>query len=237
MVWIEGGTFRMGSDRHDREPRHAHEVRVNGFWIDRACVTNEQFERFARETGYVTLAERPVVAAGGRGAESEHEHAPWADVPGASWRHPRGPGSSIDQLRSHPVVHVAFGDAVAYASWAGRRLPTEAEWEFAARGGLNSAKQEWSSPAGALPANGYGLLDMAGNVWQWTVDGYAEQGSDDPCPPQLRIPRKAIKGGSLLAAPDGCRRYHPGARRGRPVDTSSCHVGFRCVIRYDGLLP
>jgi formylglycine-generating enzyme required for sulfatase activity len=332
MVWIEGGTFLMGSNQHYREERPAHEVRVNGFWIDRTCVTNQQFARFVRETGYVTLAERPANAADYPGAKPEmlvpaslvfqpppgrvdvREHfssatharqeAGWTYVPGADWRHPRGPGSSIEQLHEHPVVHVAFDDAMAYASWAGKRLPTEAEWEFAVRGALNGAElaggnelrpggkrmastwqsefpcqnlledgYEGTAPVGAFPASGYGLPDRAGDfvvgdVWQWTVDWYVEHGSGeppragtahtpsyckdspwdqpragepeqsyDPRLPNLRVPRKAIKGGSFPSAPNDCRRYRPAARMGHPVDTSSCHVGFRCVIRYDGLVP
>jgi formylglycine-generating enzyme required for sulfatase activity len=188
MVWIEGGAFLLGSNQHDREDWPAHEVRLNGFWIDRTCVTNEQFARFVRETGYVTLPER--LAKG---------------VPGADWRHPRGPDSSIQRLQAHPVVHVVFEDAAAYASWAGKRLPTEAEWELAACGGLNGVGLGWGSelwPPGALRANPWqgelpcqSLLEHSdeqtspvirpvgdytvGDVWQWTVEWYVEQGSGE----------------------------------------------------------
>jgi formylglycine-generating enzyme required for sulfatase activity len=251
MVWIEGGTFLLGSNQHDREEWSAHVLRLNGFWIDRTCVTNDQFARFVRETGYVTLPER--LAKG---------------VPGADWRHPRGPDSSIERLQDRPVVHVAFEDAVAYASWAGRRLPTEAEWELAARTGLNGVGLDWGSklwPRGKLRANPWlgelpyqNLLEdsdeqtspvirrgddytvhdyTVGDVWQWTVDWYVEQGSEEESCSRLanpRIPRKAIKGGSFSGAANDAR---PAERRGHPIDASSCHVGFRCVIRYDGPLP
>lgn len=265
MVWIEGGTFLMGSNQRDCEERPADEVRVNGFWIDCTCVTNAQFARFVRETGYVTLAERVANAA-----------------PGGDWLHPLGPESSIEQLQDHPVVHVAFEDAMAYASWAGKRLPTEIEWELAAYGARNGApfvarrellpngkvraniwlgelpyqnlledSHERTSPVGAVPAQGHGLFDSAGDfqarnfiagefidgeVWQWTVDWYVEQSSGEGASAltNLRVPRKAIKGGSFSGAANGGR---PVERRGHPIDTSSCHVGFRCVIRYDGLVP
>ena len=206
----------------------------------------------------------------------------WAYVPGACWRHPRGPGSSIEGMEDHPVVHVAYRDAEAYARWAGKQLPTEAEWERAARGGLEGAEYvwgdeltpdgrlmantwqgefplhnrvsdgfAWTAPAGSFPANGYGLHDMAGNVWQWTSDWYEDrhragsgccgtvrnprggvkEKSYDRCAPASFIPRKVMKGGSFLCAPNYCRRYRPAARMGQPVDTSTCHLGFRCIVR------
>jgi formylglycine-generating enzyme len=202
---------------------------------------------------------------------------------GATWEHPYGPGSSIAGLDNHPVVHIALRDAEAYAAWAGKSLPTEAEWEFAARGGLDGAEYAWgddftpdqrqmantwqgefpqqnlkadgyerTSPVTAFPPNGYGIYDMIGNVWEWTTDwsssahppeaakacyipanprGGPEEDSYDGCQPAIKIPRKVLKGGSHLCAPNYCRRYRPAARHAQPVDTSTCHVGFRCVSR------
>jgi formylglycine-generating enzyme len=202
----------------------------------------------------------------------------------ANWRRPYGPRSSIAGLHDHPVVHIAYQDAEAYAAWAGKELPTEAEWEFAARGGLDGAEFAWgdefapggkpmantwqgafpnenittdgyerTSPVRVFPANNYGLYDMIGNVWEWTTDWYSDRhtgdagkpccipqnprGSSDqevsfdPCQPEIRIPRKVLKGGSHLCAPNYCRRYRPAARHAEPIDTSTSHVGFRCVIR------
>jgi formylglycine-generating enzyme required for sulfatase activity len=205
----------------------------------------------------------------------------WAYVAGADWRHPRGPSSSLQGVWDHPVVHVAFEDAEAYARWAGKQLPSEAEWEFAARGGLEGAEYvwgaeqspggkphantwqgefpwqnlvedgfEWTAPVGSFPANGYGLHDMAGNVWEWTTDWYQEHSeienaccglenprggreetSYDPRTPDVRVPRKVMKGGSYLCAPNYCRRYRPAARMAQGIDTSTCHLGFRCIVR------
>lgn len=300
MVRVPGGTFKMGSDRHYPEEAPAHEVTVDAFWMDRAPVTNAEFRRFVEATGHVTLAERPPNAEDYPGALPEllvpasvvfrkaqgpvdlrNHYNWWAYVPGASWRHPRGPDSTLDGLWDHPVVHVAFEDAAAYARWAGKQLPTEAEWEFAARGGLDGADYawgndflvggkflantwqgdfprhnrkedgyEWTSPVGSYPANGYGLLDMTGNVWEWTTDWYQEHGaipnaccgvknprggraenSYDPCTPNIPIPRRVMKGGSFLCAPNYCRRYRPAARMPQPIDTSTCHLGFRCIRR------
>jgi formylglycine-generating enzyme required for sulfatase activity len=300
MAWIEGGTFIMGSDVHYPEEAPTRRVRVGGFWIDRFAVTNREFDRFVRATGYVTFAERPGRAADYPGASAEALRAGsavfipprsrvdlrnpyqwWAHVAGANWRHPRGPASSISKLMDHPVVHVAFEDAEAYAAWAGKELPTEAEWEFAARGGLDGSEfvwggeltpdgehmaniwqgdfphhnactdgYWWTSPVGAFPANGYGLYDMTGNVWEWTLDWYRQpvgaaspcctitdprggerEASYDPATPDLKVPRKVSKGGSYLCAPNYCRRYRPAARMAQPVDTSTCHLGFRCVVR------
>jgi formylglycine-generating enzyme len=226
-----------------------------------------------RETGYVTLAERPadpamypdadpallapassVFVKPKRHVRLDDAYQWWAYVAGADWRHPQGPGTSAKKLSKHPVVHIAFEDAAAYASWAGKELPTEAEWELAARGGLEGATYawgdefmpggrhmantwlgefpvvnekpggwEWTSPVGTYPPNGYGLYDMTGNVWEWTVDDY-------PAPGEA-FPRKVTKGGSFLCAANYCRRYRPAARMGQPVDTSTCHLGFRCVER------
>lgn len=300
MVWIPGGEFNMGSDRHYSEEAPAHAVTVDGFWMDRTPVTNAEFARFVEATAYVTHAERPADAADYPGAKPEllvpasivfqkprgrvdinNRFNWWAYVAGANWRRPLGPGSSIAGLDDHPVVHVAFADAQRYAEWANKTLPTEAEWEFAARGGLDGAEfvwgdelrpdgkimantwqgefpwqhlaedgYEWTSPVGTFPPNGYGLHDMAGNVWEWTVDWYSAHGdllksccrasnprggerdrSHDPSHSQLAIPRKVIKGGSFLCAPNYCRRYRPSARMAQAIDTCTCHIGFRCIAR------
>ena len=291
----------MGSDHHYPEEAPAHTVTVDGFWMDRYTVTNRQFRDFIDATGYVTLAERPANPATYPGAIPEmlvpssvvfkkpqqrvdlRDHYNWwSYVAGADWRHPHGPGSSLQGLWNHPVVHVAFEDAEAYASWAGKELPTEAEWELAARGGLDGAEfvwgddlmpdgkplantwqgdfpwqnskedgYEWTAPVGSFPPNGYGLYEMAGNVWEWTTDWYQGheragpaccgaptnprggklENSFDPAQPALRIPRKVMKGGSYLCASNYCRRYRPAARMAQAVDTSTCHLGLRCIVR------
>jgi len=302
MVWIPGGTFRMGSDRHYPEEAPVHRVIVSGYWVDRTPVTNRAFRRFVNATGYVTVAERPPdprdypgalphMLKAGSLVFTPPTHAVdlrdwsqwWSFKFGANWRRPCGPRSSISGLDDHPVVHVAYADAEAYATWIGKELPSEAEWEFAARGGLDGAEFAWgdeftpgghhmantwqggfphhneardgyerTSPVQAFPPNGYGLYDMIGNVWEWTGDWYAprhegdapkaccipenprggrEQLSYDPCQPNIRIPRKVLKGGSHLCAPSYCRRYRPAARHAQPVDTSTSHVGFRCIVR------
>jgi formylglycine-generating enzyme required for sulfatase activity len=299
MRWIPGGVFRMGSDTHYPEEAPARDVKVGGFWMDTSCVTNADFRRFVDATGHITLAEKPADAADYPDADpkllvpasavfrktsgpvdTRNAYNWWDYVAGADWRHPRGPESSLQGLWQHPVVHIAFQDASAYASWAGKELPTEAEWEFAARGGLEGAAfvwgdeympggkpmantwqgefpyqnlmqdgYEWTSPVGTFPPNGYGLCDMAGNVWQWTSDWYGEVKNQhtcctgdhprdahvgesyDPRTHEQLIPRKVIKGGSYLCAPNYCQRYRPAARMGQPIDTSTCHVGFRCIVR------
>jgi sulfatase modifying factor 1 len=300
MVWIPGGEFLMGSDHHYPEEAPAHQVRVGGFWIDQHTVTNRDFERFVKETGHVTLAEKPANADDYPGAKPEllapssvmfrkakervdlsNHYNWWIYVRGADWRHPRGPASRIKGLEDHPVVHVAYADAEAYARWAGKELPTEAEWEFAARGGLDGAEYawgdeftpggkpmantwqgefpwqntyqdgyEWTAPVGSFPPNRYGLYEMAGNVWEWTSDWYQDHGKiDSPCctidnprgakredsfdprQPEIKIPRKVMKGGSYLCAPNYCRRYRPAARMSQPIDTSTCHLSFRCIVR------
>lgn len=300
MVWIPGGEFLMGSDCHYPEEAPAHRVRVDGFWIDRAPVTNEDFREFASATGYVTLAERPANAHDYPGAKPEmlvasscvfqnpgrrvdlrNHYNWWAYVAGADWRHPQGRESSLKGRWKHPVVHVAYEDVEAYARWAGKEIGTEAEWEYAARGGLDGAAYAWgddfapggrqmantwqgefpwqnlrvdgyegTSPVGSFAANGYGLVDMIGNVWEWTADwfrshadigetcctlenprGGERSASFDPEMPGVHVPRKVMKGGSHLCAPNYCRRYRPAARMPEPVDTSASHLGFRCVVR------
>ena len=301
MVWIPGGTFTMGSDKHYPEERPAHRATVDGFWIDRFPVTNRRFARFVEETEHVTFAERQPDPKMYPGARPEMLHPGslvfvkppgpvdltdisgwWQYVRGASWRHPYGPESTLDGLEDHPVVHVTFGDAEAFATWDGKALPTEAEWEFAARGGLQDAVYAWggdflprdvhmantwqgefpwqnlandgyerTSPVGAFPSNGYGLHDVIGNVWEWTADWYRPGHERDAvracCIPRnprgpridesydpeqsIQIPRKVLKGGSHLCAPNYCRRYRPAARYPEPIDTSTSHVGFRCIVR------
>jgi formylglycine-generating enzyme required for sulfatase activity len=285
MRWVPAGEFTMGTDDRRSMPneRPARSVKLNGFWIDETPVTNAQFRTFVETTGYVTTAERPVdweelkkqVPPGTPKPPAEMlkpgalvftppKHAVdlrdlsqwWTWTAGACWRHPQGPGSSIDGKDDHPVVQVSWDDARAYAKWAGKRLPTEAEWEYAARGGAKTnARYFWgddftpagkfmantftghfpdrdtaedgfagTSPVRAFPPNGYGLFDMAGNVWNWTADAY--RASPDAPPDEFR---RVIKGGSFLCHPSYCESYRPTARRGTPYDTGSGHVGFRCV--------
>jgi formylglycine-generating enzyme required for sulfatase activity len=300
LVPVPGGTFLMGSDAHYPEEAPVHRVTVSPFRIARTAVTNDRFGAFVEATGYVTVAEQPLDPADFPGAPAanlvpgsvvftgttgpvdlRHLSQWWTWVPGASWRHPSGPGSSLAGLGDHPVVHVAFDDAAAYAAWAAADLPTEAEWELAARGGLEGAAFAWgdearpggailantyqgdfpyraepgfgaTTPVGSYPPNGYGLLDMTGNTWEWTSDWYSARhrdeadkpccipldprggtkgGSYDPVQPQFRIPRRVVKGGSFLCADSYCMRYRPAARRPQQVDTGMSHVGFRIVRR------
>ena len=289
MAWIPDGTFSMGSEDFYPEERPVRTVAVDGFWIDTKPVTAGQFRRFVRETGYVTLAERPLDPTDYPDADPKllvpgslvFRKAPgptpltdirawWEYVPGASWKRPGGPGTTINGRDHHPVVQVAFEDAAAYTTWAAKELPTETEWEYAARGGLEGAAFVWGeeefpggapaantwqgrfpwenlkldgyegiSPVGSFPANGYGLFDMAGNVWEWTTNFFApgEQTDTPVCcaPPPLigseHFPSRVIKGGSHLCAPNYCLRYRPSARQGETVDTSTGHIGFRCLIR------
>lgn len=300
MRWIEGGEFTMGSLAFYPEEAPLRRVRVDGFWIDETPVTNRQFAAFVAATGHVTTAEiapdpkdypgmlpgmdqpgslifvKSPVAIG-----TEDPSRWWRFEFGANWRHPLGPGSSIDGLGDHPVVQVSWSDADAYARWAGKDLATEAEWEFAGRGGLEGKEYAWgdelapgkqmlanywqglfpfantledgwerTSPVGSFPANGYGLYDMIGNVWEWTQDWWEEnrkKGSDccavanprggrlkdsfDPALPRVKIGRKVLKGGSHLCADNYCKRYRPAARHPEMIDTSTSHIGFRCVKR------
>jgi formylglycine-generating enzyme len=302
-VPLSGGLFTMGSDDHYPEEAPSHRVRVSAFSILRTAVTNREFAVFVRATGHVTEAERPPDPACYPGAPPENLRAGslvftptpgpvdlrhlsqwWTWTPGACWHAPEGRGSSVTHRQDHPVVHVAYDDARAYATWLGAELPTEAEWEYAARGGLDGAPFTWgdvarpggrimantwdgpdfpwrsthesgwsrTSPVGMFPPNGYGLLDMAGNVWEWTQDWWTTRHPDDaasPCcvpqdprggdleasydarQPAFRIGRRTVKGGSHLCADSYCLRYRPAARRPQMVDTGTSHMGFRCVRR------
>jgi formylglycine-generating enzyme len=288
MTWVPGGTFRMGSADFYPEERPVHRVTVDGFWMDSGPVTVAEFRRFVRAAGYVTAAERrpdpadypeadpallvpgSLVFRRGAGPAGLHDHRNWwTYLPGACWRHPDGPDSDCRGRDRHPVTHVAYEDAEAYAAWAGKELPTEAEWEYAARGGLDGAVYAWgdelmpggqlmanigpgelprqnlltdghegTSAVGSFPPNGYGLSDMTGNVWEWTRDDFsphhrAAAGADRPGPrdrpAQEHPPRRVIKGGSYLCAPDCCQHYRPAARQGEAAGTTMCHLGFRCV--------
>jgi sulfatase modifying factor 1 len=292
MKWIPGGAYAMGArmpGMDDAQP--VHQVTLDGFWIDRTAVTNAQFARFVAATGYVTGAERaldpkdfPGVPAdklkpGGvvfhppsHAASLEDATAWWAYVPGANWRHPDGPASSIEGKANYPVVQITWADAVAYASWAHKRLPTEAEFEYAARGGLEQRAYAWGSelrpggkwqanlfqghfperdtgedgfagraPVASYPPNGYGLYDMAGNVWQWCADWYrpdyyrtaaarnpaGPRDSYDPLEPG--VAKRVQRGGSFLCTDQYCARYLVGSRGKGDPDTPTNHAGFRCV--------
>jgi formylglycine-generating enzyme required for sulfatase activity len=297
MMWIPGGQFWMGTaDDHMTDARPWHRVYVDGYWMDKTEVTNEQFARFVKATGYVTVAERkprvedypgalPERLVAGSVVFSPPDHPVelnnhfrwWNYVPGANWRHPEGPKSDIKDRTNHPVVHIAYEDAVAYCIWAGKRLPTEAEFEFASRGGLDRKRYAWgdefmpggkhmantfqghfpdtntgedgylaTAAVGSFPANGYGLFDMAGNVWEWTSDWYradyyqalAASGeiamnpkgpadSLDPSEPSVR--KRVHRGGSFLCTDQYCARYVAGGRGKGELDTGTNHLGFRCV--------
>jgi formylglycine-generating enzyme required for sulfatase activity len=304
MAFIEGGSFRMGSADFYPEEAPVRRVELDAFWIDRHPVTVAQFRRFVKDTGHVTVAERPLDPAEYPEADPallvpgslvffptrgpvplDDYRAWWHYVPGARWDRPEGPASDTYSRARHPVVHVAHEDAAAYAAWAGKALPTEAEWEYAARGGLDGEVFCWggefmpggrlmantwhgrfpfehlrpdpwvrTSPVGTYPPNGYGLHDMAGNVWEWTDDFFSTEAGTataarpccaprnprTPAPvagsfaagePGGHIPRRVTKGGSHLCAPNYCLRYRPAARQAEPIDSSTGHIGFRCVIR------
>ena len=302
MVWVHGQRFPMGSDAFYPEERPAHQAEVAGFWIDRHPVTNADFAAFVAATGYLTLAERVPSARDYPGADPDtlvpgslvfhptsgpvdlgDYFAWWRYLPGACWHQPTGPGSSLKGMARHPVVHVAYADAAAYAAWAGKALPTEQEWECAARGGREDSAYAWgddplpqgqvlantwqgrfpwenltldgyqrTSPIGAFPPNDYGLLDMIGNVWEWTNSPYRPHthttGNPAPqpkscCTPTTSSPpteqdrptsTRVVKGGSHLCAPNYCLRYRPSARQPQTADTSTGHLGFRCVVRAGG---
>ncbi len=305
MVLIKGGTFLMGSDKFYPEEKPVRQVTVDGFYMDKYAVTNEDYAKFTEATGYVTVAERPLNPADYPGAKPEllvpgalvfqKAKGPvdlssyfnwWAWVPGANWKHPQGPSSNLTGKEKHPVVHIAYEDAETYASWCGKQLPTEAEWEFAARGGLEGKNYTWgdediqltkpmantwqgnfpyenlmidgfegTAPVGSFEPNGYGLYDMAGNVWEWTSDWYVKNldetaekvksccttsinprvvspdKSFDEHQPAIKIPRRVVKGGSHLCAPNYCLRYRPAARQPQMIDTGMNHLGFRCIVR------
>jgi len=306
MVWIPGGEFAMGSDESGeslcglpgvtRDAQPIHRVFVDGFWMDVTEVTNAQFEKFVSATGYVTIAERTptkeefptappenlvsgsVVFTRTPGAVPLNNHFQWWRYePGANWRHPEGPASTIDGRGKYPVVHIAYDDAIAYAKWAGKRLPTEAEWEFAARGGVEGLLYAWGNefrpggkfmantyqgpfpvkdkgedgfvglaPVSQFPPNGFGLFDMAGNVWEWCSDWYRPdyfaqlaaaggvarnpQGPNVPFDPSESHEKKRVhRGGSFLCTDLYCTRYMVGTRGKGESSTGTNHLGFRCV--------
>jgi formylglycine-generating enzyme required for sulfatase activity len=289
LIALPGGSFPMGSTSFYPEEAPVHAATVSAFAVERHPVTNAQFAEFVDDTGYVTVAERPLDPGLYPGV-SEADLQPgtlvfrptdgpidlrdwrqwWDWVPGAHWRSPFGPGSSIGALRDrpdHPVVQVAYTDAAAYARWAGRRLPTEAEWEYAARGGSvttyawgeqvtpggrlmantwqgrfpyrNDGALGWAgtSPVGIFPENAFGLVDMIGNVWEWTTTQYATQHRTEDkkgcCTPSVDpdpAVNQTLKGGSHLCAPEYCHRYRPAARSSQSQDSAATHIGFRCVV-------
>lgn len=309
MAWIPGGAFNMGSNSRlaKRNEQPAHTVRINGFWMDKTDVTNAEFAAFVKATGYVTTAEKKPdwetlkvqllpgvpkpdddkLVAGSMVFVGTNKPVPlddssrwWRFVPGADWRHPAGPDSNIMGKENYPVVQISYVDALAYAKWVGKRLPTEAEWEFAARGGLKEADFVWGaqfqpqgkrmantfvgnfpvvdpayksmnqpSEVASYPPNGYGLYDMAGNVWQWVADWYRAdafvleaknglvanpQGPSESFDPShanepSAAPKRVIRGGSFLCDENFCMSYRPSARRGVDPYNPMAHIGFRLV--------
>ena len=292
MVTVPAGTFLMGAYDFYPEEAPVRSVDVAAFRIDRQPVTNRQFAVFVTATGYVTVAERPLDPACYPGIDADRLvpgalvfRAPrrgsnvtgvsdwWGYVPGAHWRRPEGATTVFAGRLDHPVTCIAYEDATAYAAWAGRRLPTEAEWERAARGGIEGATYAWgdeftpggkrmantwvgdfptldlrkkgyrTTRVGSFPENGFGVVDMIGNVWEWTSDWYRSRSQApvpgsccsppedcyDPSQPSIRIPRRVLKGGSFLCAANYCARYRPAARQAQMIDTASVHIGFRCA--------
>ena len=271
MVAIPAGNYQVGSERFYPEEAPVRQVSIDSFEIDLAPVTNAEFQQFVDATGYQTVSERPpdptlypdlppeeqipesvVFLPPAPTVDRSEPLSWWALIAGADWRHPQGPDTSLEGLMQHPVVHVAFEDALAYADWAGKRLPTADEWEVAARGGLVDQDYAWgaektpdgrwlanvwqgpfpwdnketdgwfwTSPVGSFPANGYGLVDVCGNVWEWTSTPYAVPEGDQE--------RRVIKGGSFLCADNYCHRFRPSALMGQTLDTATCHMGFRCA--------
>ena len=275
MAVIPAGQYQLGSTDFYPEESPIRKVTLPSFRIDVAPVTNAQFERFVNATGYITVSEQPpdpllypnlapeeqipesaVFLPPPASVDRSQPLSWWALIAGADWRHPQGPETSIEGLMEHPVVHVAYDDAIAYAEWAGKRLPTADEWEVAARGGLEAEDYAWgaemtpegrwlanvwqgpfpwvneqtdgwfwTSPVGHFPANGYGLVDVCGNVWEWTSTVY-------PVPAEEQK-RRVIKGGSFLCAENYCHRFRPAALMGQTLDTATCHMGFRCAADLD----
>ncbi|MDR2914762.1 MAG: formylglycine-generating enzyme family protein [Tannerella sp.] len=304
MIWVPDGEFTMGTDDLNSMPneRPSHKVMLKGFWMDKYVVTNADFRKFVEATGYLTTAEKPinweeikkqlpqgtpkldddalrpgalVYTPTTHPVDLRNMSGWWEWVPGSSWKHPEGPNSTIEGKDNYPVIQISWDDAEAYAKWAGKRLPTEAEWEYASRGGSDNTRYYWGNdfkvngkfmantftgdfpynntaedgytglaPVASFPPNGYGLYDMAGNVWQWTADLYVENdhaqmsaiscdmtkdGSPQPIKATEGEVRRVTKGGSFLCNPSYCESYRPTARRGTPYDTGMGHIGFRCV--------
>jgi formylglycine-generating enzyme required for sulfatase activity len=297
MEWIPGGHYWMGSEDGHPDEQPVHQITVSGFWMDKTEVTNEQFEQFVKASGYVTMAERKpdskdfldvpleMLVPGSLNfnpppgeVSLENHYIWWKWTPGANWRHPEGPGSELKGREKHPVVHVCWYDAMAYADWADKRLPTEAEWEFASRGGLEHGTYSWgdnlipggnwqaniwqgkfphentrddgflaTAPVATFSPNGYGLYDMAGNVWEWCSDWYrpdyyTQSPKANPLGPVVSfdpnepsVPKRIMRGGSYLCSDLYCTGYRPSARMKSSPDKGLSHTGFRCVK--DGSAP